>query len=910
MPTRTGTVPAAVTEGFQRGVFETAPPRPLLGTAAVPVQASWHIPVILVDFTDQALNPAYSSQWESALFDTTQSTATGSVFDYYRWVSGQRVHITGKVVATVHLPQTKSYYAGFNWGLGYTSTPHNSYGVVRDALNACDPQVDWSPFDRDYDGVVDMLWVIHSGIGGEATVATDNLWSITSRMGAWGQGRVFISNDSFPGSEDQMMRLDRFAILPELSARRPGQRSEIGVYCHEFGHALGLPDLYDTFPLSTPINVGPGNWSLMSTGAYGGDGLSPESPAHVGAWPSVYLGWSQTVRPARDTLMTLAPIEQGGPVLELWFQGESSPEHFLIENRQRLGFDRTLLNEGLIVYQVNDAFIASRLPANMVNAAYPLNQPGVRIVEADGLRELLEGTSHGDPRDLFPGDLGVTRWSDDTTPNTRSMFGSTTNVSLREIEQLGDDVRFHAQVQAPGWLPPQDRSHGTFIPLVAPGPATRAVLHDNRWVSAVVSEQRQGRARIMLRERMPDGEWLSPLEVSESPASAIEPALATLPGGDLAVVWSDTRHGFGEIYYRVRVRGVWLPETRLTDLPGHSRTPSISADPQGGVHVAWLYTDSGIPRILFMYFPYLSAFGDPRIVTGGSQRPDAPVVAAAPDGSSYLLWPDRGSSPTMIWFAHFDPDSGIRPANRLAPGGEAQPAVQAVVDWSGNLHSIWNTTGSGNQIHYQRRDGGPLIPPSVVIENRGESIQNCRMALDVLGGIHVVMEALTAGVPQVRYKRYEPGRGWDLISTEVTLAENGTAVRPCVLVSPERTVSVLYTGYPGGIAGFYERMRNPSLLATPTAAPPVAAGPSRWTIAPNPSRRGAALVARWAGADAPPGPAEIFDLAGRRVAAHPFRRDGAEWVAEFGPASVQWPSGVYFARAAGVRDVARFVILR
>jgi M6 family metalloprotease-like protein len=907
MPTRAGAIPPAVAEAFQQGLFAVAGASVPLGTTAP--QPRWHVPVILVDFTDQPLRPEFADHWDWALFDTSGATPTGSVFDYYRWASGNRLRVTGKVVAVVHLKETKDFYAANNWGLSRTGAPRNSYGVVDDALRACDSLVDWGPYDQDGDGYVDMLWVIHSGFGGEATVSRDNLWSITSRMTSWSQGAVFVSSHPFPGGgAGAHMRLDRFSILPELSSFVPGQPAEIGVYCHEFGHALGLPDLYDTLPVRQPLNVGPGNWSLMSTGVYGGDGLSPQYPSHLGAWPMLYLGWSSSIRPATDTLLTLAPLARGAPVIELWFQGESNPEHFLIENRQRVGFDRTLSGIGLIVYQVDDAAIGSRLGANMVNAAWPLITPGLRVLEADGLDELLEGSSHGDPRDPFPGESGVTFCDDDSRPRLRTFAGVPTNLALSRIEQVGENMRFLAQVRSTGWLAARNRSQGPFTPIATTGPATRAVQHADNALSAVYAEVRDARAQVMLRERRSDGTWLPPRQLSASSASALEPSVATLPGGDLAVAWSDTRHGSGEIYYRARVRGVWTAETRLTDLPGHSRMPSIAADRAGGVHVAWLYTEAGTPRVMFLYFPYLSPFGDPRPVSRPSDRADAPLAVAAPDGACYILWPDRSTTPTSIWFARFHPDSGVRPRNLLAgTSGTSQPGVHAVVDAGGSLHAVWQTTGSPNEIHYQRRGQGQPFPRDTVIERRGEPLQNPRLALDNQGGIHLVVEALVSGISQIRYKHFEPDRGWEWGSTEITRANDGTALRPAVLPRTPRVVTVLYTGYPAGQPALIERVRDPE-LATIIAVTDSRAAPPALRVGPNPVRQGATLALLWSGSQAPGGPAEIFDLAGRRLLARPFARRGASWVAELG--RVTWPSGVYFARAGSAAGTVRLVVIR
>src|SRR5262249_13191332 len=148
--------------------------------------------------------------------------------------------------------------------------PNNDYGMFRDAISACDDSVDFSRFDLDGDGFVDMLWLVHAGPGAEVTGRRGDFWSITSRAtGGWNLGTAAVSNDFIPGTEVHI-RLDRFTMLPELSGFHAGQLNEIGVFCHEFGHALGLPDLYDTSVLGGAANTGPGNWALMSSGAYGG----------------------------------------------------------------------------------------------------------------------------------------------------------------------------------------------------------------------------------------------------------------------------------------------------------------------------------------------------------------------------------------------------------------------------------------------------------------------------------------------------------------------------------------------------------------------------------------------------------------------------------------------------------------
>lgn len=97
MPTAAGTLPVVVMRAFDDGLFDLPVHAAGLRTNNGP-QIVWRIPLVLVSFSDEALS--YGPQdFDLALFDTTLSTATGSVFDYYRWVSGGRVSVQGSVVA-------------------------------------------------------------------------------------------------------------------------------------------------------------------------------------------------------------------------------------------------------------------------------------------------------------------------------------------------------------------------------------------------------------------------------------------------------------------------------------------------------------------------------------------------------------------------------------------------------------------------------------------------------------------------------------------------------------------------------------------------------------------------------------------------------------------------------------------
>jgi M6 family metalloprotease-like protein len=906
--TPAGIIPPEVSQAFEDGLFRL-PERPATGVSVA--QNVWRLPIVMITFTDDSLT--YTPQdFNFALFDTTHSTPLGSVYDYYNWVSGNRLTVQGNVVAVVNLPHDHVYYGYGSYGLNTPATPQNMYGAIRDALVQCQGQVAWSNYDLDHDGYVDMLWVIHAGNGGEAGLDRNSFWSLTSRLsGGWRYGTPFVTPELVPGSTTQYMRIDRFSILPELSSNYHTARSEIGVYCHEFGHALGLPDLYDTSQLGGGANQGPGNWSLMSSGAYGLNGVTADRPAHLGAWPMLYLGWGSTVQPTNDTTLTLSPIEQGGLIASMWFQGETSSERFLIENRERLGFDAFLPSPGLLVYHVDEAGIGARLAANRINAGLT---PGLQVVEADGHYDLTLGRNRGDSSDPFPGSLNVPSLTDDTWPSTRSFAGAPTLTSLSNFSLVGNDMQFTMKVRAPGWAAIQDQTAAPFAPVSTYGPAVTVVVDTLGTVSSVACEMRSGIPQVILRERR-HGMWEPPVTLTQSPAGAYEPTIGQLANGDLALAWRDQRGGVSRIYYRVRIRGVWGPEQPVGNAPDNSSQPALAINSHGMVNLAWLNVSSGLPRVMFMRFAYISPFGNAAAVSDSGAYPDAPAVAADPSGRAYVLWPDRSKSPPLVRFVRYSPDSGISAPIQLGPSsGNPQVSVSAAVDAHGVLHALWQELGSaGTALHYQRRDfSSNFWTPDTTIEVQSGGAQNSVLALDPQGGVHVAFESAISGVQEIRYRRRAPDRGWEVASTEVTRPADGNAHVPKLAPMSPGNVTVLYTGYPAGAPRFMVRDRwldgTPPVAAAPAAEIP----PSALVLGPNPLHAGTAFELRWSGAR--PGRVEVadfFDLSGRRLASLPLEGLGSVRSVNAGASlTSSWPAGLYFARIRGTADAVRMVVLR
>ena len=373
--------------------------------------------VLLVDFDDNPASSGYSfgqpDQFDSLLLSQGHFNPTGSLTEYYLENSYERMVVTGEVVGWLRMPNSYDYYVYDRYGMSGVF-PRNSRGLVMDAVWAADQAgVDFSRFDSFGpdgvpDGFVDALIIIHAGVGAEESGRATDIHSHKWDMGLYKEYRDGVY-------------IDDYTMQPEESYNLKGL-SSIGVFCHEFGHILGLPDLYDVDG-EPATSDGLGVWSLMAYGAYNG---SCRLPAHLDAWSKVYLGFVEPVVVSRNLEGAQLPRVESAPVIyKLWKDGLPGAEYFLVENRQQVGFDQSLPGAGLLIYHVDD---------NSTFHNVDVDHYHVALEQADGLFH-LEQTYHrrGDAGDPFPGVYDIREFTDLTTPSSRSHDGDITRVAVWNI---------------------------------------------------------------------------------------------------------------------------------------------------------------------------------------------------------------------------------------------------------------------------------------------------------------------------------------------------------------------------------------------------------------------------------------------------------------------------------------------
>jgi M6 family metalloprotease-like protein len=363
--------------------------------------------VAAINFSDYA-NAYTTASFDSMLFGTWFS---GSAKSYYQQVSYGEFNMTGAISGWYTASQNHAYY-------GNSQGSARAAALVKEAATAADASVNYADFDNDGDGYVDVFTCIHAGYGAEESGSGSDIWSHQWSFSSAGIGE-YTSNDPWPGHSGQYIKVDDYTVDPERSGyTNRGTMACIGVFCHEWGHALGLPDLYDT----DGGGEGLGNWSLMAAGSWGGDGNSPYYPAHLDAWAKMQLGWWNPRAVRMPASYSIPQVETNSNGYWLMGRNRTFKEYLLVENRRKVGFDTTLLNSGLLIYHVDESVIARRLSNNQVNAGGSGWKYGVELEQADGVDHLYNGNNRGDANDPWPGGLGRTVFDSATTPDTRTNY--------------------------------------------------------------------------------------------------------------------------------------------------------------------------------------------------------------------------------------------------------------------------------------------------------------------------------------------------------------------------------------------------------------------------------------------------------------------------------------------------------
>ncbi len=310
--------------------------------APVPAVGSRRIPIILVEFADKKFNNTREKIIDAML------TGPESVGQYFIDQSNGMYEPTFDVYGIYTLSQNREYYGGRT-----TSTKDKGIGwMVTEACQlAAADGVSFKPYDTNSDYYCDVVIVIYAGVGESqaASYHPEAIWPCNWTLEAakyYNRG----GNGPFsPSSGDPYV--NHFAVFNELHGSNDYGKTidGIGTFVHEFGHCLGLPDLYDT---GNSDYYGMGNWDVMCLGCYCDDGYTPVG---YSAYEKSFMGWTKFTLPIPGTYYTLPVWNQKNKLTDMSlciFSDLNKNEYYIVENRRRQGWDRYLPGQGIMVTHI------------------------------------------------------------------------------------------------------------------------------------------------------------------------------------------------------------------------------------------------------------------------------------------------------------------------------------------------------------------------------------------------------------------------------------------------------------------------------------------------------------------------------------------------------------------------------
>ena len=312
----------------------------------------------------------------------------GSVKDYFKEQSGGTFELDFDVYGPVTLAHDYSYYGTDNGGDGNDAYPEE---MVIEAVNAVQQGVDFSPYDWDGNGEVDQVYVLYAGLGQANGGSANTIWPHEWQLSKSGYS-LTVNNGN--------VKIDTYACGPELQPERDEDDSPtgrylldgIGTFCHEFSHCLGLPDMYDTSYKADGMYC----WDLMDYGSYLNNGYTP---CGYTSYEKMFVGWltPKELTTTDQTVTALRPLSEGGDAYIIYNDAHKD-EFYMLENRQRVGFDSALPGTGLLVLHVD--YDKTIWETNKVNSVSTRQR--CTVVPADGSTEYLtQVTRDGQTYDAY-----------------------------------------------------------------------------------------------------------------------------------------------------------------------------------------------------------------------------------------------------------------------------------------------------------------------------------------------------------------------------------------------------------------------------------------------------------------------------------------------------------------------------
>lgn len=411
--------------------------------------------IILAEFT----NSKFKSGHDLALYERiandenySDNNFRGSIKDYFKAQSHGLFELDFDVAGICQLQHPYAYY-GKNNSQKEDVKPGEM--VAEACLWAHEHGFDFSKYDWNGDGEVDQVFVLYAGHGEASYKDANTVWPHMFYLSASDYGK--------PLSLDGVT-VDTYACSSELNG--DGNLDGIGTFCHEFSHCMGFPDLYDTS--SDGGWFGMGDFDLMCSGSYNGDGICP---AGYSAYEKAQCGWltlkDMTNIEQETSIVGVQPMSADGDAYVIKNKGHED-EYYILENRQKTGWDSYLPASGLMITHVD--YDADIWDWNMPNTSgkYEDANGNTKTNDHQRLTIFRAGKStdeYGDASDLYPygsnNSLTKTSSPASTLYNTNSDGSKCMHVAITDIAIAADGTA--------SFTLSKEEHQGGDVPVTPPG---------------------------------------------------------------------------------------------------------------------------------------------------------------------------------------------------------------------------------------------------------------------------------------------------------------------------------------------------------------------------------------------------------------------------------------------------------
>ena len=354
-------------------------------TPQVPTLGSPRIPIILVNYTDVHFideNPV-------STFENQFNLKEYSSLHYFESQSRGKFSPRFDILGPVNLPQDRAFYGTNKYVYGQEVDTQLGT-MIYDACTGL-PDVDFSNYDNDDDGYVDVVVVLFAGVGEAQAWRTvpESVWPCQWDMQEsldWGCSTV-------GPFELNGVTIDKYAVFNELEGSNDYSTTidGVGTFCHEFGHCLGLPDFYSTVGGGI---YGMNAWDIMDVGCYLDNA---HRPCGYTSYERHFMGWMDLIEPEENTQYFMLPLNTDDGTAVKVTNDANADEYYLLDYRAKTGWDEFLPAEGIMILHVD--YDKTAWDENTPNNNR--NHPRMSLIPADNVL-----SSYTNRYDLWPqGDL-------------------------------------------------------------------------------------------------------------------------------------------------------------------------------------------------------------------------------------------------------------------------------------------------------------------------------------------------------------------------------------------------------------------------------------------------------------------------------------------------------------------------